>query len=191
MAASVIMVVRHAEKPESGFLGVQLDGSEDEESLIVQGWQRAGALAVLFDPSRGSLQSSALAVPQVLFAAKFDPSKHSKRPFETLQPLSLKLGLNINDSFKKDDYLEMVAEAVASSGVVLIAWQHQDIPGIGNAILGNSTTVPQSWPGDRFDLVWVFTAQVGGGYSFVQVPQLLLAGDQSTPISLPTGFASC
>jgi hypothetical protein len=183
MAASMIMVVRHAEKPEGTLQGVQLDGSPDPDSLIVQGWQRAGALAVLFDPSRGNLQSSLLAVPQFLFAAKFDPTKHSKRPFETLQPLSEKLNLTINDSVKKDDYTAMVDEAVASTGVVLIAWQHQDIPAIGNAILGNDTTVPQTWPGDRFDIVWVFTAQEGSGYSFAQVPQLLLAGDEATIIT--------
>jgi hypothetical protein len=77
----------------------------------------------------------------------------------------------------------MVTEAVASTGVVLVAWQHQDIPAIGNAILGNDTTVPQTWPGNRFDIVWVFTAQAGGGYSFAQVPQLLLAGDEATVIT--------
>src|SRR5262245_46950270 len=128
MAASLIMVVRHAEKPNGDLLGVQLDGTHDTESLIVQGWQRAGALTVLFDPSRGSLQNSALAVPQFLFAAKFDPTKHSKRPFETLQALSLKLNVSINYSFKKGDYTEMVAAAIACNGVVLIAWEHQEIP---------------------------------------------------------------
>lgn len=182
MAASMIMVIRHAEKPEGSVQGVQLDGSNDPESLIVQGWQRAGALAVLFDPSRGSLRSPALAVPLFLFAAKFGAKKHSKRPFETLQPLSLKLNLTIDDSFKSDDFTKMVRHAVACEGVVLIAWQHQDIPAIGNAIAGNDTTVPQKWPGNRFDVVWVFT-RAGGGYSFTQVPQLLLAGDLSTPIS--------
>jgi hypothetical protein len=182
MAATKIMVIRHAEKPLDTTTGVQLDGTQDAESLIVQGWQRAGALAVLFDPSRGELQAPELATPDFLYAAKFDPSKHSKRPFETLLPLSTKLDLSIDDSFKKDDYAMMVADAIGCDGVVLIAWQHDDIPAIGNAIVGNDTTVPQSWPGDRFDLVWVFDAQEGGGYSFTQVPQLLLAGDLATTI---------
>lgn len=182
MPASVIMLIRHAEKPDSGNAGVELDGSQDDESLIVQGWQRAGALTVLFDPARGSLQSPDLTVPQFLFAAKYDPTKHSKRPYETLQPLSLKLNLAINDDYKKDDYATMLTAAMACDGAVLIAWQHDDIPAMGQIILGDGGTVPQKWPGDRFDLVWVFTAQ-SGGYSFVQVPQLLLAGDQATTIS--------
>ena len=183
MPASIIMVIRHAEKPDSGNVGVQLDGSQDADSLIVQGWQRAGALTVLFDPARGALQSPDLAVPQFLFASKYDPTKHSKRPYETLQPLSLKLNVSINDDYKKDDYAKMAAAAMGCDGAVLVAWQHEDIPAIGKIILGDGGTVPQKWPGDRFDLVWVFTAQSGGGYSFVQVPQLLLAGDQATLIS--------
>lgn len=77
----------------------------------------------------------------------------------------------------------MVAAAIACNGAVLIAWEHQRIPAIGNAIVGNKTTVPQKWPGDRFDVVWVFTAKPGGGYAFTQVPQMLLAGDKSSVIN--------
>ena len=182
MTAPVIMVIRHAEKPAGPLGGVQLDGTQDKDSLIVQGWQRAGALAVLFDPARGSLQSNALVVPEYLFASKYDPTKHSKRPFETIEPLAAKLGVTIDDTFKEGDYGDMVSAAFSCAGPVLIAWQHEDIPSIGNQIVGNSSTVPQKWPGDRFDVVWVFTLQ-GGGYAFTQVPELLLAGDQSSVIS--------
>ena len=57
------------------------------------------------------------------------------------------------------------------------------IPAIANQILGNDTTVPQTWPGDRFDLVWVFDWNAGAeSYTFTQVPQLLLAGDSPDPI---------
>lgn len=184
MSATKIMVVRHAEKPITGFGGVELDGSVDTESLIVQGWQRAGGLAVLFRPARGSLQDPNLAAPNSLFAAAFDPTKHSKRPYETLLPLSTLLGLTIDDSEKSGDYDKMVTKALACSGNVLIAWQHEDIPSIGNQIVGNNTTVPQSWPGDRFDVVWVFDYNTTtNSYDFVQVPQLILAGDSSSPIS--------
>ncbi|HKR64784.1 MAG TPA: hypothetical protein VJZ00_13715 [Thermoanaerobaculia bacterium] len=182
MATTKIMVVRHAEKPIEGAAGVEVDGTADAESLIVRGWQRAGALAVLFDPSRGELQDPSLATPACLYSAKFDASKHSKRPYETLVPLAAKLDLTIDDSYKKDDYATMLQDAASCDGVVLIAWQHDDIPSIGNILMGNETSVPQSWPGDRFDMVWVFDAQEGGGYTFTQVPQLLLAGDLSTPI---------
>lgn len=171
------MVIRHAEKPVGKSKGVELKGSTDPESLIVPGWQRAGALVVLFDPSDGT---SRLAVPQHLFASKFEKTKGSKRPYETIDPLSQKLRIAIDDSHKKSDHAVMAGAAIACEGVVLIAWEHQLIPAIGNAIVGNKTTVPQKWPGDRFDIVWVFTAKPGGGYAFTQVPQMLLAGDKSS-----------
>ncbi len=54
---------------------------------------------------------------------------------------------------------------------------------IANLIVGNETTVPQKWPGDRFDVVWVFDLVTpSSSYSFSQVPQRLLAGDSPDPI---------
>jgi hypothetical protein len=41
-------------------------------------------------------------------------------------------------------------------GVVLIAWEHAFIPLIAHLIVGNTATVPQSWPSERFDVGWVF-----------------------------------
>jgi hypothetical protein len=67
---------------------------------------------------------------------------------------------------------------------VLIAWEHEFVPSIANLILGNSSTVPQSWPSARFDVVWTFDlSAVTNTYTFNQLPQLLLQGDLSTPIS--------
>ena len=181
MSAPKIMVIRHAEKPDSKNTGVLLNGTKNDDSLIVQGWQRAGALAVLFDPNSGALQNPNLAVPESFFAAKFDPTKHSQRPYETLYPLSQRIGTTIDDSHKSGDYAKMVAEAQACTGTVIIAWQHEDIPAIGNILTDSQTIVPQSWPGNRFDMVWVFDF-AGDYYNFVQVPQMVLAGDSTSPI---------
>lgn len=175
------MVIRHAEKPTGSAQGVSSSGTDDKSDLIVQGWQRAGALACLFAPARGALQSPELAIPQFLFAS--DDSSH--RPKETLTPVAAKLNLKINQSFGKGQESALVAAAKAATGVVLIAWQHEDIPAIGNAITGNKTTVPQKWPGTRFDVVWIFDLDPASGeYDFTQVPQLLLAGDQDSVIPL-------
>ncbi len=180
-----IMIVRHAEKPADvpPPQGVDIDGNADPESLIPQGWQRAGALACLFAPSRGPLQAPELATPQSLFATGVGHHSHSLRPQETIAPTARKLGLAIDTSNLKGDETAVAQAAMACGGVALIAWQHQDIPTIANAIVGNDSTVPQQWPGDRFDLVWVFDLQPGGTYSFTQVPQLLLAGDLPSVIS--------
>ncbi|MBW4586150.1 hypothetical protein G7B40_024780 [Aetokthonos hydrillicola Thurmond2011] len=77
----------------------------------------------------------------------------------------------------------MVANALACDGVVLICWEHHEIPNIANQIVDNATTVPQEWSGNRFDLIWVFDLDpTSGRYSFKQVPLCLLAGDLSTPM---------
>jgi hypothetical protein len=183
--ATKIMVIRHAEKPTSDPPphGVTLKGEREKESLIVLGWQRAGALSGFFAPTNDSFQDSSLARPQFLYASKPLKQNGSKRPIETITPLAEKLAIRINSNFAKDDAKEMVEEVFLCAGVVLICWQHNFIPKIANYILGNKTTAPQDWPEDRFDMVWVFdrdskTAQ----YSFKQVPQNLLMGDWATPI---------
>ncbi|HET7234265.1 MAG TPA: hypothetical protein VFJ16_29905 [Longimicrobium sp.] len=186
MSTPKIMVIRHAEKPADTPppQGVNADGDADPESLIAQGWQRAGALACLFDPARGPLQAPELATPQTIFAAGVGHHSHSERPTQTVTPLAARLGLQINGSYLKGYESEMVSAALAQEGVVLIAWQHEAIPAIANQIVGNDTTVPQTWPGDRFDLVWVFDWNAGAeSYTFTQVPQLLLAGDSPDPIT--------
>ena len=181
-----IMVIRHAEKPASSGTpyGVKPDGKNDPESLIVDGWQRAGALACFFAPAYGPLQNPELAKPQFLYASGIGHHSHSERPQETITPLSAKLNLKIDTGYLKDDYSSMVKNALSCDGVVLICWEHQDIPKIANQILGNSTTAPQKWPGDRFDVVWVFDWDASAGaYSFAQVPQCLLAGDSPSVIT--------
>jgi hypothetical protein len=73
---------------------------------------------------------------------------------------------------------------------VLIGWHHEAIPALANAILGDTTTAPQKWPGDRFDMIWVFVNK-GGKWNFHQVPQMVLAGDSDEPIPpAPAGAPS-
>ena len=186
--ASKIMVIRHGEKPPDFGNGVNSKGAQDNESLAVQGWQRAGGLATLFDPARGPLQDTQLQVPQFIYATAVAKGSSSERPEETIQPLADKLGLTpitgpSNAPFTKDDYAAMVTAAVATNGVVLIAWQHEDIPQIANLILGGNTIQDGCWPGSRYDMVWVFNLGSNGQYQpLVQVPQLLLKGDSSKPI---------
>lgn len=179
-----IMIIRHAEKPPASGkpLGVTADGDQDAESLIIQGWQRAGALACFFAPTHGPLQNAELSTPKFLFASESKSGAGSMRPIETITPLSRKLGLTPK-THKKSAIDKVAADAMASGGTALICWQHEDIPSIANIIMGNQTTVPQTWPGDRFDIVWVFDlGDNSTSYSFKQVPQRLLAGDSPNPI---------
>lgn len=225
MGATKIMVIRHGEKPGT-YNGQNYDGvtatgeacgSSGAEHLVTLGWERAGGLVTLFAPPWGP-KSPTLATPQFLFASNPTDSEDgddsadgdgpSERPYETLTAVAAALGsgntpMTINDSFSKKDYKDMVAAAVACPGVVLISWQHQDIPwedkkgkpGISQRILletgtaGNPFNIPLTWPsgmqGARYDLVWVFDRPSGTGpiTSFTLFAQWLLAGDTAAPLS--------
>jgi hypothetical protein len=186
-APTRIMAIRHAEKPVGQFNGIDGFGNPDSTSLIPQGWQRAGALVPLFGSSFGALPT-----PSYLFAPNIADSVTSRRPFETITPLAAALGITINAApgavtpgqYDAADYPAMVSAALTCPGVVLIAWEHEAIPLIGNTILGNATAVPQTWPSARFDIVWIFDLNpTTNVYTFNQAPQLLLQGDLPFPIS--------
>ena len=183
-----IMLIRHAEKPDDPPPphGVNKHGDHDAESLTVHGWQRAGALACFFAPTHGPLQSPLISTPQVLYASPPGSSgseeSKSQRPVETITPLAKKLGVTIDTSFTKGQEVQVAEAAMGQSGTVLVCWQHTDLHLIANQILGNDTTSPQTWPGDRYDVVWVFDLRPDLGYNFFQVPQMLLAGDSTDPI---------
>ena len=174
-----IMLIRHGEKPPPTGpppAGVHEDGTEHAHSLIVRGWQRAGALVPFFtipwDP--------AIHTPAHIYS----PPRHGGdgdhgRPYETVMPLAARLNVPADTSFVLDQENDLVADVRTRPGAVLIAWEHNRIPRIANALLGDATSAPQHWPGDRFDLVWILDLQPDGTYRFSQRPQLLLHGDRA------------
>ncbi len=189
--ATKIMIIRHAEKPTTtpppSTFGVTITGQQDKDSLIVRGWQRAGALVALFSPSKGPLQNADLATPQFIYATATSDSE-GNRPEETITPLAEKLGLAPNESFSKTQLEEVATSAISCNGVVLISWPHGEIPKLSSLIplsSNNKNPIPSTWPSDRFDVVFVFDLDTSSeifGYTFSQVPQLLLAGDSADPI---------
>lgn len=176
-----IIVIRHARKPthKPKQIGIRQDGTADPESLTVRGWQHAGALAAIFAGTDPGGARGFVARPDIIFAAGADKKKvwiggkhvevgsHSRRPIQTVTPLAEALKLAPVTTHTKGEEQALVDDALGRSGTVLICWQHQDIAKIGNLIVGNDTTVPQSWPEDRYDLVYVFDRS-GDGWSFRQ-----------------------
>jgi hypothetical protein len=181
-----ISLIRHAEKQlgDGPPHGVMVDGSPDPESLTPRGWQRAGALVGLFLPRADQLGVAILPTPTRLFACEVGPHSHSRRPLETLLPLSERLGLRLDEPFLQDELDQLFEVIRGCDGHVLVAWEHKRLPLIAARLVGNGATVPQTWPDDRFDLVWVFEPDPNaGGLELRQVPQLLLAGDRAEPIA--------
>ena len=183
--ATKILLIRHAEKPakDGPPFGVTRNGDRSKESLEVRGWERAGALTHLFASSDGHCQHPSLAKPQFLFASKPVKRRGSRRPVETITPLAEKLGLKITSDYKRHEFDEMLEDVFSRRGVVLICWQREYIPEIAAHIMDNNKTVPDEWPDDCFDMVWVFDLQRSRGkYKFKQVPQRLLVDDRRTRI---------
>ena len=199
-----IYIIRHGEKPADPPpvaagqaaaaapgppFGVDFQGNQDLHSLLPRGWQRSGALAVLFDPALGPLQAG-LQTPATLLSPSYGSTAKTTghRTYQTIQGLSDRLGLAIVSGFAEGSEAQLAASVVSSySGVVLICWEHDHIPAIATSLpTVAGTVIPQPWPGDRFDMIWTFTLVPGSApaqYTFGQIPQQLLSGDADTVIS--------
>jgi broad specificity phosphatase PhoE len=193
MAPDIIYLIRHGEKPADPPstpppFGIDVQGVQDGSSLLPRGWQRSGALTDLFDPATGPLQAG-LQTPATLLSPSYgDPGKTTAhRTYQTIQGLSERLGIAIASDFAEGQEPQLAANVVSTgSGIVLICWEHDHIPALATALpTVSGTSIPQAWPGDRFDLIWMFTLVPGADpaqYTFDQIPQQLLSGDTNTVI---------
>jgi hypothetical protein len=179
-----IMVIRHAEKPYDDGReinrGVRMDGTRSVDSLAVRGWQRAGALCLLFG-SPEIAQSRGLSVPQVLYGCNPDRKDRggakSRRSKQTLIPLAQRLDFQIRADWVKGQEANLCQDVFKQTGVVLISWPHENIPDIAALIPGGNIPQTRTWDDERYDLVWVFDLLPGGGYRFKEIHQALLSGD--------------
>ncbi|TWB70794.1 hypothetical protein FBZ87_107178 [Nitrospirillum amazonense] len=189
MSKLTLYFIRHAEKPEETWPGpgLTLDGKKDKESLVIRGWQRAGAWAALFG---AGLEGSTYAKPAAVYAATPGTTVNkgpSKRPFETASPLAARLGLEVpNTTYGKGQEAALVKELLTLSGVVLVCWEHQAIvESIIPLLPVRRGKPPTAWPEDRFDVVLRFKRKEGGkgdGFAFKELYPRLLAGDSDTPL---------
>lgn len=181
-----VTILRHAEKQlgDQPPFSVGPDGMRDPESLSVRGWQRAGALVGLFATRPGAIPGPTLPTPTHLFASRVgETESQSRRPRQTLEPLSERLAIAIDGRFLKAQIAELAAAVRTTRGVVVVAWEHRVIPQLATLLAGDRVPIPPVWPDDRYDLFWIFEPDESGSqYRFRQVPQNLLAGDEDQPI---------
>ncbi len=177
---TTIMLIRHGEKPTvPPPHGVDENGAEDKNSLIVRGWQRAGALIPFFRTP----WVEGIKTPTAIYAAgtSVQPlmidgvdEARSLRAEQTVTPLAQALSLKVHKQYLVGQEDLLVQSITRETGVVLVAWEHKHIPVIAQKL---SAAAPDSWPGkDVFDIVWVLEAS-NGGYNFLSLAQDLLAGD--------------
>lgn len=182
--SSKILIIRHGEKPGVPIAanGIDIDGNDDPNSLTAAGWQRAHALVNLFHPTSGAPRAG-LTMPNHVFAAANTGGDHSKRSIETVTPLAQSFNprLTIDQSIDATDITGIVEASTSAGGAVLVCWKHQHILAIAQK-LAPSALIRNKWPGNRFDMVWVFVLDTTGEYNFSQVPELLLQEDESNLI---------
>ena len=179
---TVVMVIRHGEKPEDDDSGPGLDanGVEDDSSLTAVGWDRAHRLVDLFDPAQAPPRPG-LDRPKTIYAAGANDNGEGQRTRETVEPLADKLGVPVTTTFGKGDEKALVEQVIAEPGPTLISWQHGEIPAIAEAFPSVTPTPPSVWPEDRFDVIWTFT-KTSDGWHFAQLPELALPQDQASVI---------
>ena len=84
-----VLLIRHAEKPGEVWPGpgLTLDGQPDDKSLVLRGWQRAGAWAALF--GSGNNGGGDYPRPAAIYAANPDTTAEgepSRRHYQTIRP---------------------------------------------------------------------------------------------------------
>lgn len=187
IAGSVVMVIRHGEKPAKSAPadGIDLRGRPDSHSLTHQGWTRAAYLVDLFGAPPGT-GGRWLPQPRAIYASgpgtSGDGDVEGTRSRQTVGPLAAVLGLPVITTYSRGQESKLARAAAAQNGPVLICWQHQSIPAIAAALRPATPAPPATWADDRYDVVWAFTP-TSVGWEFAQVPELLLPGDSPTGLS--------
>ena len=140
MAPSMILLMRHAEKPADA----------NDPDLSQEGSARAEKLATYIPQTIGAID--------FLFATTI--SKHSARPFETIKPLSKATGVPIDAPYADQDYDSLAAELLSDQRYAgrrgVIAWHHRFIPSFAGALGAANSTYPNPWDPKVFNLILKF-----------------------------------
>lgn len=187
-APTLIMFIRHGEKPgdHGAPHGVNHHGEPDEHSLSVRGWMRAGALAGLFGhvpiPTHSTAQP-----PQRIVATKPSSGAKSHREIDTATPIARRLGLVVDSDCERGSEEDVRESILADPRVTLVVWHHGELGHLVRRFpIVNAEDVPQQWPADRFDLIWVLARNPeDDAYTFTVVNQGLLDGDAITTSVAP------
>ncbi|KAJ3323009.1 hypothetical protein HDV06_002455 [Boothiomyces sp. JEL0866] len=132
--AKTIYFIRHGEQDDSS-----------GEDLSAQGYHRAQCLVNVFTQKYKS--------PEAIIAQ--DPSNHSHRALETVQPLAKSLGLTVQDSCDRDDIncaVDLINKQFDDGyKKVLVAWEHKQLAQIADSFVNDDL----KYPGSQYDLIWI------------------------------------
>ncbi len=161
-----IVFLRHAEKPDEG------------AELNERGRTRASALVGLFTHDARALEHG----PAVaIFAMRPHGKKGSVRAIQTMEPTARALGLTSDTHFSREEFAPLVQTLMSAKAyegkTVIVCWEHNVIPEMLKAF--GWTTGPTTWSGKSYDRLWLLDFETGKPVRFRDLPQNLLAGDNS------------
>ena len=166
-APARVILLRHAEKPPD----------ESTVHLSKRGQSRARALVSLLEV-RSVLGTNGPAA--ALFAPKFTRQGHSRRPYETLEPMAEHLKQSVQMPYGPSDYAALAKHVLSDPGLdgksVIICWIHNYLPGLAKA-LGVRPELAR-WKSSVYDRVWVITYEDHHAV-LADLPQKLLPGDST------------
>jgi phosphohistidine phosphatase SixA len=132
-----VLVMRHAEGPND----------PRDPNLSPEGLARAEKLA--------SYVPTTFAAPDFIFAAAV--SKHSMRPYETVEPLAKQTGKPIDATVADQDYGILAGDLLAGGPYAakqgVICWHHGDIPALLHALGAKQGDYPDPWDPKVFNLI--------------------------------------
>ena len=164
---AVVLIIRHAEKPDSG------------PDLSPRGQQRAEAYKDYFE--NFTVDSKPLRL-DAIFAAK--DSKASQRPRLTVEPFAKAANLPIDTHFTINHSAKLASalRAKEQGKRILISWHHSDIPALIRALGAKPKSfLPDGkWPDPVFDWVIVLSYDQEGHLipaSTKRINEHLMPGD--------------
>jgi len=154
LANNVLLIVRHAEKPDKS------DKSVDTHGLTPQGEARAKAYVNYFQNFHDGDLSFAV---DGLYAGA--DSEESMRPRLTLEPLHAATGMPLHSNIGTKDNALLVKELQDTPHGThpLVSWRHGQIPALLEAFGASKTLIPNGkWPDDVYDWVVILSFDANG-----------------------------
>jgi phosphohistidine phosphatase SixA len=150
----MILVMRHAEKPDD----------PDDPDLTKEGEARAIKLATFIPQQFGE--------PDFIFASAI--TRHSARPYETVQPLAKATSIGIDATVADNDY-GALAKALLTKDkyadkLVVVCWHHGNIPPLMRYLGATAGSYPNPWDHKVFNLILQVEFS-GGSVSVKQVTE--------------------
>jgi hypothetical protein len=131
-------MIRHGEKPHG-----------DSHELSLPGKRRADCIASIF-------RKHPYHTPKRIIAQPARGKYRSKRPVQTVRPLSKAIGVSIEQSCEGDDIHCVRDKIKEGNGPILISWEHKRLSKIIKSFLDVD---PPKYPKNRYDLVWVLDTE--------------------------------